>query len=265
MRIGLDQMTEQESYAFTQRFVEVVSGNGSGSGVNHFIVHARKAILDSKFTPADNRRIPPLRHGVVHQLCRDFPFLAFTINGGITTLEEAQRQLALSDDMHAQAAFISRDTNIAPHTTDGISPLAGVMVGRACVDNPFQWSVVDSQLCGTANENFTRREILEKYAEYARRTEQKEGPRCRRSVTKPILRLFAGEANGRLFRSRLDTLILQGRDKHDGSGKEVMIPIDLVILQAAEAVGSDVLDITPEEWHHSQQLQHHNQQQQRQQ
>jgi len=250
MRIGLDRMDDEECYAFTRKFVDVVSGTDSGSSsdsaVKHFIVHARKAILDKKLTPADNRRIPPLRHAFVHKLCSDYPQLAFSINGGFTSLQQVLNQLAISDDMQSQAAFISQDKSLSPQLSEA-SPLAGVMIGRACVDHPFQWSVVDSHLYNTPNQNFTRREILHKYAEYAKTVELKEGSRSRHCVTKPILRLFTGEANGRLFRSTLDSLILKG--KHDGA----VIPIDQVILQAAEAVGEDVLDITPEEWHHKQQ------------
>ena len=49
--------------------------------------------LGAKFSPADNRKIPPLKHEYVHQLVKDFPHLKFTINGGINTLQEAKHHL----------------------------------------------------------------------------------------------------------------------------------------------------------------------------
>ena len=43
--------------------------------VNHFIVHARKAVLNAKFSPDMNRRIPPLKYDYVYDLIKEFPDL----------------------------------------------------------------------------------------------------------------------------------------------------------------------------------------------
>ena len=51
-RIGVDN---NDSYEQLYEFVETVS---SQARVDHFIIHARKALLGGKFSPADNRRIP---------------------------------------------------------------------------------------------------------------------------------------------------------------------------------------------------------------
>ena len=115
-RIGIN---EQEDYTVLANFVRVVHSVG---GVNHFIVHARNAVLNRKFSPADNREIPPLKYPVVHSLCHDFSNLDFTINGGITDLNSAKEQL-----------------------NKGVS---GVMVGRAFCSDPYQWSSIDSVLYG---------------------------------------------------------------------------------------------------------------------
>ena len=48
-------------------------------GVNHVIVHARKAILGKKFSPEDNRRIPPLNYDYVYRLVKDFPGLCMCL------------------------------------------------------------------------------------------------------------------------------------------------------------------------------------------
>ena len=43
--------------------------------VKHFIVHARKAVLNAKFSPDMNRRIPPLKYNYVYDLIQEFPDL----------------------------------------------------------------------------------------------------------------------------------------------------------------------------------------------
>ncbi len=113
-RIGID---DQDSYEHLVNYVDIVSRHGE---VQHFIIHARKAILGGKFSPADNRKIPPLKYEYVYRLVNDFPNLTFTLNGGIETIEDCQ--IHLSKGVH------------------------GVMVGRAAVADPFKWSTVDSKL-----------------------------------------------------------------------------------------------------------------------
>ncbi|RYH00655.1 tRNA dihydrouridine(20/20a) synthase DusA [archaeon] len=116
-RIGVN---DNDSYEELVRFVDAVRSTGN---VTHFIVHARKAILGKKFSPADNRKIPPLKYDYVHKLVQDFPYLQFTINGGFMTIEECREQL----DRHG---------------------VHGVMVGRAVTNYPFHWRNVDSVLYG---------------------------------------------------------------------------------------------------------------------
>lgn len=62
-RIGVD---DQESYEELARFVEVVA---SRAPVKHFIVHARKALLNG-ISPEANRRIPPLKYDYVYRLVK---------------------------------------------------------------------------------------------------------------------------------------------------------------------------------------------------
>ncbi|MCG8672936.1 MAG: tRNA dihydrouridine(20/20a) synthase DusA, partial [Pseudomonadales bacterium] len=108
-RIGID---DQDEYEDLQRFVEAVKA----SGVNTFIVHARKAWL-SGLSPKENRDIPPLNYERVYQLKREFPDLEIIINGGIQTLEACQEHLNYVD---------------------------GVMMGREAYQNPFILAQVDS-------------------------------------------------------------------------------------------------------------------------
>ena len=85
---SMDDSTD--SYDFISRFVETVH---ELSGVEHFIVHARCAVLGG-LSPAANRTVPPLRYGEVHRLADDFPALGFSLNGGVDTLAAAEHHLA---------------------------------------------------------------------------------------------------------------------------------------------------------------------------
>ncbi len=73
---------------FCRTFCEKVSA----AGVNHFIIHARKAWLQG-LTPKENREIPPLDYDLVHRMKAAFPHLTICINGGVTTLAQAQALL----------------------------------------------------------------------------------------------------------------------------------------------------------------------------
>ena len=120
-RIGVNG---HETYDELCTFIRTVSEIGK---VTHFIIHARIAILGKKFTPKDNRTIPPLKYDVVYRLISDFPHLQFTLNGGVGNIDEVK-------------GLIEKD-----------SRLTGVMVGRAIVANPYAWSTVDSELYGVAD------------------------------------------------------------------------------------------------------------------
>lgn len=127
-RIGVDNF---DSYDFLTSFISEVADKGK---VSHFIIHARKAILNANFSPADNRKIPPLRYDVVHQLVRDFPHLSFSINGGFKSYEDS-----------------------LVHFEHGVS---GVMVGRAVIDSPFYWKSVNSVFYNTSNTGTMTTESL---------------------------------------------------------------------------------------------------------
>jgi len=210
-RIGVD---DRDSYEELHAFIKIVSEVGK---VDHFIVHARKALLVGKFTPDDNRKIPPLRHEVVYRLAHDFPHLIFTLNGGILDLDTCKAKLHEADSQGANA-------------------LVGIMVGRAVIDTPFMWSVIDSELYGVPNQEFNRREILQQYAAYAQVIENAQGSRARRALMKPLLNLFHAEKNGRLFRNKLDDFI-----------KNQECPISDVFLNSAQVLSPETLDLRPSE------------------
>ncbi|KAB5520491.1 hypothetical protein DKX38_024810 [Salix brachista] len=133
-RIGLD---DHDSYNELCDFIYKVS---SLSPTKHFIIHSRKALLNG-ISPADNRRIPPLKYEYYYALLRDFPDLRFTINGGIICVDEVNA--ALREGAH------------------------GVMVGRAAYN--YLWNTlahVDSAIYGAPSSGLTRRQVLEQYQIY---------------------------------------------------------------------------------------------------
>lgn len=130
-RIGIDDL---DSYQFMTDFV----GEVSEAGCDTFIVHARKAWL-SGLSPKQNREIPPLDYERVYQLKKDFNDLTISINGGITSLEQASEHLKHVD---------------------------GVMIGREAYANPYIMSAADSLFFDDNREVLTRHQIVEQMMEY---------------------------------------------------------------------------------------------------
>ncbi|WCJ18500.1 tRNA-dihydrouridine(20/20a) synthase [Euphorbia peplus] len=174
-RIGLDN---HDSYNELCDFIYKVS---SLSPTKHFIIHSRKALLNG-ISPADNRKIPPLKYEYYYALLRDFPDLKFTINGGIECVDEAN--LALKEGAH------------------------GVMLGRAAYHKP--WTVlghVDSAVYGEPRSGLTRRQVLEEYQAYGDAilgTFGNNRPNIR-DVIKPILGVFYAEPGNSLWKRKADS------------------------------------------------------------
>ena len=165
-RIGIDDL---DSYELLARFVDIVRA----SGCETFIVHARKAIL-SGLSPKQNREIPPLTYPTVYQLKQDFPELEIIINGGITSLQQAEEHLQKVD---------------------------GVMIGREAYHNPFILSTVDQQYYGDTAEVKTREQIVEQLIPYIE-NELAQGARLQH-ISRHILGLFHAQPRGKLWRRYL--------------------------------------------------------------
>jgi len=123
-RIGIDRT---ERYDFVRDFV----GALHQAGCRTFIVHARNAWLQG-LSPKQNRDVPPLRYGLVHQLKLDFPDCTIVLNGGLTTTEQVLAQLQQVD---------------------------GVMIGREAYHNPWWLSQWDALLGDTAAPKRTREQV----------------------------------------------------------------------------------------------------------
>ena len=133
-RIGIDDL---DSPARLRDFAGIVAE----AGCDTLIVHARKAWL-SGLSPRQNREIPPLRHDRVYRLKREMPALEIVLNGGITTLEEAQTALRRVD---------------------------GVMLGRAAWHDLWLLAGVDRALFGDTAPPPERSEVAARYLAYAKR------------------------------------------------------------------------------------------------
>ncbi len=98
-RIGVD---EQDPETALPDFLERVAG----AGVRRFTIHARKAWLQG-LSPKENRDLPPLDYGLVHRMKARFPHLHLSVNGGITTLDQAEAFFAAGLDgvMVGRAAY----------------------------------------------------------------------------------------------------------------------------------------------------------------
>src|SRR5690554_2793386 len=84
-RVGIDEQDTEESLdRFADRMV--------AAGAEALYVHARKAWLQG-LSPKENRTVPPLDHDRVHRLAARLAPYPVIVNGGIDTLDEAQRHL----------------------------------------------------------------------------------------------------------------------------------------------------------------------------
>jgi tRNA-dihydrouridine synthase A len=165
-RIGIDK---SQDYSFVQRFVSMVAT----AGCTTFIVHARNAVLKG-LSPKENREIPPLRYEVVHRLKRDFPALAFVVNGGLADWPAIEAQLAAVD---------------------------GVMLGRAAYHQPWLLAEADARLYRAGVLPKTRAEVAQAMADYAAR--QVAGGVALRHITRHMLGLYHHAPRARLWRRML--------------------------------------------------------------
>ncbi len=162
-RIGVD---ERDSYQALCDFV----GTVSEAGCESFIVHARKAWLQG-LSPKENREIPPLSYATVHRLKQDFPALEIIINGGITSLRQAEQQLTQVD---------------------------GVMIGREAYQNPWILAQADRRIFGDDRPEPDRHQVIERLMPFVERELATGTPLNR--ITRHILGLFHGCPGARSFR-----------------------------------------------------------------
>ena len=174
-RIGVD---EQDSYKDLHHFISTLSN----VGVDHFLINARKALLNG-ISPAQNRSVPPLKYEYVYKLVQDFPNINISINGGITTFDEV--------DAHLQNGIYS------------------AMIGRQACNSPWMFSDADRRFFGSPNVGLSRREVLERYSDYAEdyiNSSSLSSSILKIKMLKPVNNLFHCERNGNVYRQTLEKL-----------------------------------------------------------
>ena len=211
-QLDKDAATEYRRLA---QFVETVASTGV---VTDFAVHARIAVLKKSFSPADNRKIPPLKYDLVRQLVQDYPQFTFTLNGGVETISQVQDQLAAAPG------------------------LKGVMVGRAFAADPWSFAMADELLYGQQQQpvddgrsSRNRLQILQEYGKHADEEEQKGDPvKIRRFITKAVTPLFAGEPKAKRYRIALDEIVgIPKKLSSQGKSLASQPPLSELIMNAA--------------------------------
>ncbi|WP_071690041.1 tRNA dihydrouridine(20/20a) synthase DusA [Nioella sediminis] len=181
-RIGVDEQVPEQ---VLPDFLRIVSD----AGVNRFTIHARKAWLQG-LSPKENRDIPPLDYPLVHRMKADFPHLHLSINGGITTLDEAEEHLATGMD--------------------------GVMIGRAAYHTPADVLLeADQRIFGATTPPKTAHQVAEEMLPYIE-AHLAAGGRLNQ-ITRHMLGLFAGRPGARHWKR-----ILSEQAHRDGAGPEVV-------------------------------------------
>ncbi|MEP3329365.1 tRNA dihydrouridine(20/20a) synthase DusA [Sedimentitalea sp.] len=181
-RIGVDdQVAEDTLPAFLERIRD--------AGCRRVTIHARKAWLQG-LSPKENRDIPPLDYDLVLRMKRDFPDLHISINGGITTLDQARTFLDAGLD--------------------------GVMIGRAAYHDPATvLAAADPVIFGTG----TRRdpvEVVHLMIPYIE-AHLSQGGKLHQ-ISRHMLGLFAGRPGARAWRRMLS----EGAHR-PGAGPELIL------------------------------------------
>jgi tRNA-dihydrouridine synthase A len=163
-RIGVDDQDPEES-------LRALIAACSAKGVDTVVVHARKAWL-AGLSPRENREVPPLDYPLVYRIKSENPNLTIVMNGGVSSLDDAERHLSHVD---------------------------GVMMGRAAYQSPALLAEVDARLFGDAPGGLES--AVELYVLYIERRLREGVPL--NAMTRHMLGLFNGRPGARQFRRYL--------------------------------------------------------------
>ena len=197
-RIGVDdQDPEQVLPDFLARI--------SAAGCNRVTIHARKAWLQG-LSPKENRDIPPLDQDLVLRMKGLFPGMHISINGGITSLEQAQ-------------GFLD-------------AGLDGVMIGRAAYHQPADiLAAADPLIFGTG----TARDPVQVVYDMLPYIDAYLGAGGKLAqISRHMLGLFSGRPGARAWRRVLS----EGAHK-DGAGPDLVLAA-LAQIAPLESAGQAV-------------------------
>ncbi len=171
-RIGLGK---EKNYDFFEEFIDETLK----SGIKIVYVHARNAIL-SGISPSQNRSIPPLDYNFVDRIKNRYPSAIFVLNGGINSLEKA---------------------------SDLINNFDGVMLGRLIQNNPFLLREVDKRFYNINEITDVNEELIFAYFDYIK-TKLEIDSIFR--LLSPILQIFFGVPNSKIFKAKINDSIKSG-------------------------------------------------------
>jgi tRNA-dihydrouridine synthase A len=140
------------------------------AGTTTFIVHARKAWLKG-LSPKQNREVPPLDYDLVYELKHLRRDLEIILNGGLVSLDEAERQLKAFD---------------------------GVMLGRAAYHEPALLLNVDCRIFGDTAPPRTADEAARDFRPWIEKRLGEGVPL--HAITRHMLGLFTGRPGARQWR-----------------------------------------------------------------
>lgn len=167
-RIGVDDQNPEEVLP------EFLAKIGA-TGVSRFTIHARKAWLQG-LSPKENREVPPLDYDLVARMKGLFPALHLSINGGFTTLAQAQDLLSRGLD--------------------------GVMFGRAAYHDPTNiLASADHIIFDLQASDKKPEDVVRAMLPYIQNHLDKGGKL--HQITRHMLGLFTGRAGARAWRRTL--------------------------------------------------------------
>ncbi|WP_176248403.1 MULTISPECIES: tRNA dihydrouridine(20/20a) synthase DusA [unclassified Sulfitobacter] len=166
-RIGVD---DQDPETVLPEFLAHIVG----AGCERVTIHARKAWLKG-LSPKENRDIPPLDYDLVHRMKGLFSNLHISVNGGITSLDQAETFL------------------------DG--GLDGVMIGRSAYHSPADiLCQADRRIYGMG-EDTTAEAAVAQMLPYI--DAHIDGGGRLNQITRHMMGLFAGRPGARVWRRML--------------------------------------------------------------
>ncbi len=197
-RIGVDDQDPKE--ILPEFLAHIV-----GAGCERVTVHARKAWLKG-LSPKENRDIPPLDYDLVHRMKGLFSNLHISVNGGITSLDQAE-------------SFLE-------------GGLDGVMIGRSAYHNPADiLCQADRRIFGKG-EDTTAEDAVQRMLPYID-AHIDAGGRLNQ-ITRHMMGLFAGRPGARIWRRMLS-------ENASGPGADRQVLLDALdamqtLAEAQEAV-----------------------------
>lgn len=209
-RLGVDDF---DSDLDLNRFIETVHA----AGCHTFILHARMAYLQ-KYSPKENRTIPPLVYEAVYRLKQDYPDIEIVINGGITSIEQVAEHL-----QHVDGVMIGREAYTNPWILADADDLIASRLGTACQINDDQITCrVGSahQNTGCKNESggqsppykakHTREEVVTQYLDYV--LQQSQQGISLSLLLRPLLGIYHGQPGGRLWRRMIGDILVSQKN-----------------------------------------------------